>query len=94
MFLKAYTLLDIKTGIYHNPIFLASDGAALRMVLDIAVSPGNDISAHPEDYHLYCMGGFDTSTGLLHPGEFVSLGVIASLLPRKGAALLSSDSEH
>ncbi|WNK12970.1 MAG: nonstructural protein [Microvirus sp.] len=80
MYLKAYTILDTKTGIYNSPIFLHSDGAAVRMFLDVASSPGNDVSNHPGDYVLYSIGGYDTSTGMLHPGEFVNLGVAAALL--------------
>lgn len=85
MFLKAYTILDVKTGIYNQPIFLHSDGAAVRMFLDVASNPGNDVSNHPGDYVLYCIGGYDTSTGMLLAGEFVNLGIAAALLGKNSA---------
>lgn len=82
MFLKAYVLLDAKTGAHSQPMFFATDGAAVRSVIEIGLDPNTMIGRHPSDFVLYCVGGFEDSTGMLHPGEFVSFGSVASLLPR------------
>jgi len=82
MFLKAYTILDTKTGAYSQPWFFASDGAAVRAIIDL----GNDVSTlvgkHPADFVFYSIGGFDDATGMLQPLEVFSFGSVQSLITR------------
>lgn len=82
MFMKAYVLLDAKTGAHSLPMFFATDGAAIRAVIDIGLDGSTQVGRHPSDFVLYHIGGFDDSTGILHPLEFHSFGSVASLLPR------------
>ena len=79
MYLAAYVLNDVKTGIYHPPYFFHNDADAIRTLLS-SCTPGTQLYSHPEDFVLYAVGGFDGATGMLHPGEIRGLGSIASLL--------------
>lgn len=65
MQLKAYTIYDRKSGIYHSPFFAVSDGSAVRSFSDLANDPGTTVGRHPNDYVLYRAGGFDDQSGLL-----------------------------
>lgn len=83
MFLKAYTFLDSKTGVHSQPMFFASDGAAVRAALDLGSDPSTIIGKFPADFVLYYIGGFDDATGMLQPLEMFSFGSVASLLPSR-----------
>lgn len=82
MFLKAYTILDSKTGIHCQPMFFATDGAFVRAVIDLGLDPTTMVGKHPADYVAYSIGGFDDATGMLQQLEVHSFGSVASLLPR------------
>lgn len=64
---KVYAVQDAKAGMFNQPIFLLSDGEALRSFMD-ACQPGNDqsmLSRHPEDFNLFYIGEYDELTGEL-----------------------------
>lgn len=82
MFLRAYTFLDAKTGYHSAPMFFLTDGAMVRATIELGMDMNTTIGRHPEDFILYFIGGFDDSTGMLHPGEFHNFGSVASLLPK------------
>lgn len=67
MILHAYTIYDRKALQYHQPFFAVADGAAVRMLSDIANDPNTSIGRHPSDYVLYRCGGYDDSNGQLLP---------------------------
>lgn len=67
MILHAYTIYDRKSLQYHQPFFAVADGAAVRMLSDIANDPNTSIGRHPSDYVLYRCGGYDDSSGQLLP---------------------------
>lgn len=65
---KVYAVQDAKAGMFNTPIFLLSDGEALRSFID-ACRPGNDqsmLSRHPEDFNLFYIGDYDETEGVLH----------------------------
>lgn len=63
----AYTLYDRKALVYSPPFFAVADGAAVRMVQDLASTTDNQVGRHPGDFVLYCAGGYDDLSGQLLP---------------------------
>lgn len=62
-----YSIKDQKTG-FLNPTFEISDAVAKRNFEHaVASAPESLFTSHPEDYALYCIGAFDTDTGLISP---------------------------
>lgn len=64
---KVYAVQDAKSGMFNQPIFLLSDGEAVRSFAD-ACAPGNEqsmLSRHPEDFNLFYIGEYDESEGTL-----------------------------
>lgn len=88
MLLNAYTIYDRKALQYHPPFFASTDGAAIRMVSDLAADPNTSVGRHPEDYVLFRAGGYDDSNGKLfalavldHVADAASLLRLPSRLP-------------
>lgn len=67
MITNAYTLYDRKALQYHVPFFAPADGAAVRMVVDLASDQNTTVGRHPEDYVLYRCGAYDDASGSLLP---------------------------
>lgn len=65
MTLKAYSIYDCKSYIWHSPFFMTNDGAALRACTDLANDTGTMIGRHPADYTLWCVGEFNDQDGLM-----------------------------
>lgn len=75
MQLRAYTVYDNKALVFHAPFFAISDGAAVRIFMDLANDTNTTIGRHPMDYSLWCVGTFQDDGGLLKsitPAEHVS----------------------
>lgn len=66
---KVFTLFDVKGNDHGVPFFSLSDGVAQRSFGDILSDPSCLCSRHPEDYHLYCVGTFDSGNGMLTPAS-------------------------
>jgi len=64
MLLSAYTVYDNKALTYSPPFFVASDGAAVRMLKDLVTDPNTSIGRHPSDYILYGVGTYNDQNGL------------------------------
>lgn len=81
---KVYAVQDAKAGMFNQPIFLLSDGEALRAFLD-ACQPGQEsmLSKHPEDFNLYYIGEYDELEGSFQPVVPYHLG--------NGGVLLGGD---
>lgn len=67
MMQHAYTLYDRKALIYSPPFWAVADGAAVRIVQDLASTTDNQVGRHPGDFVLYRCGGYDDSSGQLLP---------------------------
>lgn len=85
MILKAFCLLDTKTGMHDAPFFMAHVGQATRAVADTASDTRNLIGRHPSDFCLMGIGEFDDQTGTLHPSLPVNHGSVVSFLERDQA---------
>lgn len=82
MMLNIFCVRDTKTAMYGTPMFLVSPGQALRSVSD-EVNKGEATSLlfqHPEDFELFHLGSFDSSTAVfsLLPAP-VSLALCSNL---------------
>jgi len=82
MMLKAFSLLDTKTGMYNVPFFLAHEGQAIRSVIDLGQDMNTTVGRHPADFQLCYIGYFDDQTGIMTPEMPVVYGTVASLLPQ------------
>lgn len=65
MNLKIYAVRDNATEQFGNPMFMVSNGQALRSFTDEVNNKEstNLLHKHPEDYELYEIGEYDTDTG-------------------------------
>lgn len=64
---KIFSIFDSKAENFNTPIFLPTEGQALRIFDDMVNSQDNEIAKHPEDYTLFCVGEFDSDQGLVTP---------------------------
>lgn len=80
MMLKAFSLLDLKTGVYSQPFFFAHRAQATRAVVDMAQDLSTTVGRHPEDFCLYMVGEFDDTIGRLISYDHENHGSAASLL--------------
>jgi len=67
MLLQAYSIYDLKSLQYHAPFFTHTDGAAIRMVADLANDLNTTVGRHPQDYVLYNVGTYSDENGTLEP---------------------------
>ncbi len=63
MKINIYTIYDTASGLYRFPMFVSSDGEALRSFSDAALNAESDIGKHPEDYTIFRNGSFNDVTG-------------------------------
>ena len=64
MILKLYVIYDKKSTEYGNPICDTNDALAMRR-LQREISPQSLFSTHSSDFALYCIGLYDTLTGMI-----------------------------
>lgn len=63
--LKVYAVFDVKSAAYGNPIFLPSNGIALRTFGEACLNPESPMFKYPEDFSLFEIGMYDPSSGEL-----------------------------
>lgn len=64
-----FTIRDTKGEIYNKPFPQLTKNEALRTFADLAKDPQTNIAQHPEDYDLYYLGTYDTTTGKIEALE-------------------------
>lgn len=72
MRLRAYTLYDTKSVQHHAPFYAPTDGAAIRMVTDLANDLTTIVGRHPSDHVLYYVGDWDDEKGIFTPIDIKS----------------------
>ncbi len=60
---KIFSIFDSKAEVFNTPIFLNTEGQALRILDDMVNGGESEISKHPEDYTLFCLGTYDLDSG-------------------------------
>lgn len=66
MILHMFAVRDRATDQFGTPMFLVTAGQAIRSFADEVnrSAPDNIIHQHPDDYDLYELGSWDSSSGL------------------------------
>lgn len=79
---RIYSVLDTKTGAFSNLWIDLRDESAIRSFSDNVNedNPKNAWFNHPEDFALYCLGDYDSSTGEIVPILKLQCLVTASAL--------------
>ena len=65
MIYQVFAVRDSKAEAYALPFFLPRMEVALRSFRDAMKDPKHEMSRHPEDYSLWCLGEFDDNTGAM-----------------------------
>jgi len=65
MLLNMYSIYDSKSKVYSKPFYCLNQDIALRSIVDLLTNGDSDPRRHPEDFHLYYIGEFDDSTGVI-----------------------------
>lgn len=65
MITNAYSIFDNKSLIYNVPWFQPTDGAATRLLADLANDLNTNIGRHPADYALYRIGTYDDAKAVM-----------------------------
>lgn len=65
MIIRIFCVRDRATDSYGNPMFLLSEGQAIRSFSDEINrnASDNQLFQHPDDFDLYRLGTFDTDIG-------------------------------
>lgn len=60
---------DSATSVFGRPVFVASEGAAIRSFGDEIQrdDPNNEMFRHPGDFDLFRLGAYDDNSGELQP---------------------------
>ena len=61
--LKVYSIFDNKADSFSPPFVAVSHGVATRMFSELANDGQSQVSKHPADFKLVCIGTFDEQTG-------------------------------
>ena len=69
MKINMYTILDAKSSVYDKPMYYLKDGEALRDLKTAVQDPKTKVNRYPEDFQLFCVGAFDTDSGMLIPEQ-------------------------
>lgn len=84
-----YSIKDRLSG-YLSLQLEVSEPMALRAFAYAVQQPGSMFAKFPEHYALYCLGSFDTNTGLIEyqdPQLIADAGSIPPINPSDGGAL-------
>lgn len=62
MKLKTFAIKDLKIEAFKNPLFLHTQGEAIRALTDELKNPQSLFASHPADFILYELGTYETDT--------------------------------
>lgn len=63
MVVGMYCIYDIKTCVFHPPMFCHNDDHAIRVCHQVGQQGKQIFAEYPEDFKLFCVGSFDDATG-------------------------------
>lgn len=81
--MQVFAIYDAKVGAFGHPIFVRSEGEAVRSFTTVVRQPGSQIHEFPQDFALYALGSFDEKEGLFNcgqPRQVVSANVVLTTL--------------
>lgn len=77
---------DQLSNVYSQPMFFATEAAAIRAFHDALQDPNNTLSKHPKDFDMHKLGLFDDATGHFESEIPVVIAFGAQLVkPNQGA---------
>lgn len=65
MILRAYSIRDLKSGLFSQPFFFLNEFVAVRSFAVTASDPSSMVHRFPADFQLFWVGEFDDGVGLL-----------------------------
>lgn len=75
-----FCVFDAKLASFNVPFVQKTEAGAVRAFSDLVQDKRSAVSMHPEDYTLFCVGSFDSSTGVLTPCQPRALTTASALL--------------
>lgn len=84
MILKAFSLYDMKSGLFAAPFFMPHVGQAIRACQDIGADLSTVVGRHPADYMLCELGTYDDNTGTFE-NALTHHATVANLLEPRAA---------
>jgi hypothetical protein len=69
MILNIYAVRDSAVEAFLQPFFAPTHASAIRSLTEAVNDPQHTFNKQAKYYALYHLGGFDDSTGSLHPPE-------------------------
>lgn len=82
---RVFSIYDKKGQVYFDPFCARYNGEAARRFEDIISQPNSAFAKHAADFSLWCLGVFDTTTGILEgfaKPEFVAEALDYAPAPR------------
>ncbi|AXH77461.1 MAG: nonstructural protein [Microviridae sp.] len=67
--MRIYSVYDEKAEEFSPPFFQQNDRLAQRMITESCKGNGSMLAAYPEDFKLYRLGEFESSTGEITPEQ-------------------------
>lgn len=80
MFMKAFTIVDMKAGIHSQPFFMVHKAHAIRAAIAAGYDMQSNVGKYPYEFRLCCVGEFDDAAGLLLSTPHEDFGTIGSLM--------------
>lgn len=94
---KCFTVYDDKAKAYLPPFFLPEIAQAVRTFGDCATDPKHEFGKHPEDYTLFQLGDFDSSSGVMEVNGallYVVSGIEVRNIARKIAEQIALETQR
>lgn len=68
---KIVAIYDSKAEAFLKPVFVQSNGAAVRSFADAVNDPSTEFHKHPEDYTMFSIGEWTDDTALFDPDPVI-----------------------
>lgn len=84
-----FCVFDAKLASFNVPFVQKTEASAVRAFTDLVRDKRSAVNQHPEDYSLFCVGSFDSASGVLTPCTPRALTTASALLvidPTESAA--------
>lgn len=65
MIMRLYSIEDSTAGEYGQPGPITNDNVAIRSFAQLVNEPGSMMNSKPEDFNMYYVGTFETTTGTI-----------------------------
>lgn len=79
MIYKLYSIFDLKSQTFSQPVSYVNDEVAKRVIRDMLAQNNSLYARHPEDFVLYCIGEFDDSSAQIAVSADKVIDITATL---------------